>query len=169
MLQVCVFGSYDGRLRANKRVFLTLFGGCVLRRSTIARQLLASRAPAQPQAGQRHSAITLFGSTAIKAPTLAEEFIDMQEAIRSGALTLDAWDRCTADAAADQEGTLFSLTLFGSFEEAQLPTEDEEVEGLALQRHLGNMSDSAMQVLQLGVGQDDSHRRAVLRQAAASA
>ncbi len=177
MFQVCLFGSYEGRLQAGKRVFLTLFGGCTLRRPTLVRQLLTERARGQNpgphqnrrgHAGHWHTAITLFGATEIKVPTLAEEFIDLQEAVRTGALNVDAWDHFTAGLADLEGGSVFSVTLFGSFEEAQLPSEDEEIDSLALQRHLGNISDNVVQVLQLGVGQDDSHRRSVLRQAVAA-
>ena len=170
MLQVCIFGSYEGRLRANKRCFFTLFGAAELRRSTLARRILTGQAQDRtaPHSRQRHIVITLFGSTEIKAPTLAEEFLDLQEAVRSGALSLHAWDQFTADLARSDEDTLFSLTLFGGFEETGLPGEDEEVDSLALQRHLGNINDSAVQILQMGVGQDDAHRRAVVRQAIAA-
>jgi len=171
MFQVCVFGSYDGRLRANKRVFFTLFGECVLRRPTLARQLVTGRSaqPGQAPARPHHLVITLMGSTKVKAPTLAEEFLDLREGLRGGVITLPMWDRLVADLARDDGEAFLSLTLFASFEEASLPTENEEVDALALQRHLGNISDSALQILQLGVGQDDVHRRAVLRQAIAAA
>lgn len=170
MLQVCIFGSYEGRLRANKRFFFTLFGAAELRRSTLARRILTERAQdrAVPHIRQRYIVITLFGSTEIKAPTLAEEFLDLQEALRSGALSLDAWDQFTADLARSDEDMVFSLTLFGGLEETGLPNEDEEVDSLALQRHLGNIGENAVQVLQMGVGQDDAHRRAVVRQAIAA-
>jgi len=169
MLQFCMFGSYEGRLRANKRVFFTMFGACVLRRPTLARRLLTERAQHASGAPthQRHVMITLFGATEIKAPTLAEEFLDLQEAVRSGALAREAWDQFAGDLARSDDETVFSLTLFAGFEEAALPNEDEEVDSLALQRHLGNINDSAVQILQLAVGQDEAHRRAVLRQAIA--
>jgi hypothetical protein len=165
-----MFGAFEGRLRANKRLFLTMFGGSTLRRPTLARRILAERAQRRPdQPGRsRHIVVTLFGATEIKAPTLTEEFLDLQEAVKSGALSGDAWNEFASDLARADEETLFSLTLFGGFEEAALPSEDEEVDSLALQRHLGNISDSAVQILQLGVGQDDAHRRAVLRQAIAA-
>ncbi len=169
MFQICMFGGYDGRLRANKRVFLTMFGACELHRPTRARQLLIerSRGKTDPER-RRHAAITLFGATEIKAPTLAEEFTDLQEAIRSGAMSRQDLDRFTADLGDDDSGTVFSLTLFGAFDEVGLPSEDEEVDGLALQQHLGNISDSAARVLQLGVGQSDAHRRSVVQQAIAA-
>ncbi len=169
MFQICMFGGYEGRLRANKRIFLTMFGACELHRPTRARELLARRAKSSgdPQR-RRHAAITVFGATEIKAPTLAEEFIDLQEAIRSGALAQDELDRFAAGLSDEDTGTVFSLTLFGAFQEVSLPNEDEEVDGLALQQHLGNISDSAARVLQLGVGQSDAHRRAVVHQAIAA-
>ena len=170
MFQICMFGSYEGRLRTNKRVFFTLFGACTLRRPTLARRLLtegAQQAATGPRRA-RHVMITIFGATELKVPTLAEEFLDLQEAVRSGALSREAWNQFATDLArADDEG-LFSLTLFAGLDEAALPSEDEEVDSLALQRHLGNINDSAVQILQLGVGQDEAHRRAVLRQAIAA-
>ncbi|MCP4247098.1 MAG: hypothetical protein GY778_08615 [bacterium] len=170
MLQVCMFGSYEGRLRANKRIFFTLFGGCTLRRPTLARRMMTERNQRQGErpVPRRHVMITLFGATEIKAPTLIEEFLDLQEGLRSGALSVESWDQFAAELALTEDETTMSVTLFGGFEEAALPAEDEEVDALALQRHLGNISDSAVQVLQLGVGQDEAHRRAVLRQAAAA-
>jgi hypothetical protein len=58
-----------------------------------------------------------------------------------------------------------SLTLFAGFEETQLPSEDEEVEGLALQRQFGNVSEQSSRILEMGVGQSGAQRRTVLRQA----
>jgi hypothetical protein len=170
MFQICMFGGYEGRLQTSKRVFLTIFGSCELHRQTLARQLLARRSAGQPdRAGtHRNVVVTLFGATEIKAPTLAEEFIDLKDAIRSGALSRDAWDSFASDLAASESESVFSLTLFAGFSEAELPSENEEVDSLAIQRHLGNISDSALQVLQLGVGQNDAQRRAVLRQAIAA-
>ncbi len=169
MLQVCIFGGYEGALPANKRVFLTLFGGCTLHRPTLARQLLTSSKTKQTEIGKHtHVAITLFAGTEIKAPTLAEEFIDLQEAIRNGVLTPDVVDQVSAGLLADSNENLFSLTLFGSFEDTTLPTENEEIDGLALQRHLGNISDDAAQILQKAVGQGGAPRRLMVKQAVAA-
>jgi hypothetical protein len=165
-----MFGAYEGRLGADKRVLLTVFGGCELRRPTLARRLLTERHRSKDgkPARFRPIVITLFGATEIKLPTLAEEFLDLREAIRSGALPPDALDRLGVGADAEDEGAVFSLTLFAGCDEAGLPNEDEEVDGLAMQRHLGNMTDREVQVLQCGVGQDPAQRRAVLRQAMAA-
>jgi hypothetical protein len=167
MFQVCMFGGYEGRLGPSKRVLLTMFGACELHRPTLARRLLAERSRSQEvrPTSRRPIVITLFGSSEIKLPTLAEEFLDLREAVRSGALTPQVLDRYLADVAVADEGAVFSLTLFGACSEAGLPEEDEEVDSLALQRHLGNISEAEVQFLQYGVGQDEAQRRAVLRQA----
>ena len=58
-----------------------------------------------------------------------------------------------------------SLTLFGAFSETELPSDDEEIEGLALQRHFGNITADSGKVLEMGVGQSGSQRHALIRQA----
>ena len=58
-----------------------------------------------------------------------------------------------------------SLTLFGTFSESELPSENEEIEGLALQRHIGTITDNSGQILELGVGRSGAQRRTVLQQA----
>lgn len=190
MLQVTIFGGREGRLRNDGTIYLTLFGACELYRPTLARQLVTLR---QSQAsgsdwnahggseggpedwtGSRRAGrglkkpffLTLFGSTEIKSPTLAEELADLQEMIRSGELTLVDWERSVA-AIGMNDMSYSSFTMFGAFEECTLPSENEEVESLAVQCHVGNISDSARQVLQTGIGQRASERRAVLHRALA--
>ncbi|MFQ5490312.1 MAG: hypothetical protein ACE5GE_06275 [Phycisphaerae bacterium] len=168
MLQICLCGAYEGQLPASKRLFFTMFGACELRRPSLARRLIeAQGAEASKGRRPRCAVITVCGATEIKVPTLAEEFIDLQEAVRSGVLSMDSLEQYAGHLGSTDSDSVFSLTLFGAFEEANLPSEDEEVDGLAIQRHLGNISDSAASVLQMGVGQNDSHRRAILRQAVA--
>ena len=100
----------------------------------------------------------------IKSPTLASEFIDLREAIAGGMLNLSDWDRAMADLS--RSDALFgSFTLFGGIEECKLPSEDTEIDSLAVQRHLGNISEDAGQVLQFGIGQSGSERNATLRRA----
>jgi hypothetical protein len=182
MLQLCVFGSYEGSLVPERRAYFTMFASSALRRPTLARELLALRqtAPDCPQpaspggppptgnplaAPGRNVIITVFGSTELKYPTLAEEFIDLREAVRSGALDLRQWDTYLPALTQWQRSTYLSFTLFGSFNEAVLPTEDEEIESLALHRHLGSIPDVGGQVLETGVGQSGSQRRAIIHQA----
>jgi hypothetical protein len=170
MLQVCIFGGHEGRLEASKRVVLTLFGGCDLRRPTLARQLLwlRHRDPHVAVTRKRHVAITLFGATEIKVPTLAEEYIDMRELLRSGRISTVDWDALMADLTRAEDQGFWALTMFGAFEECSLPTEDEEVDGLAVQCHLGNIPEEAGGILQYGVGLRDSQRRAVVLKAVAA-
>ena len=166
MLQWCMFGGYEGMIGPERRCYVTLFGGCELRRPTLARQLLASqRAGAGGAHFGKKVVITLFGSTEIKSPTLAEEFIDLREAARTNLLDLLKWDNYLVDLERWQNSAVVSFTMFGAFEESCLPSEDDEIEGLALQRHLGNIGDTSGRLLELGIGQSGAQRRSVIHQA----
>lgn len=167
MIQATIFAGHDGRLRYDKWFYLTLFGGCDLFRPTMARQLLSQRQAQQqnqPVHRRKPFFLTIFGGVSIKSPTLAEEFIDLREMVNSGLLSLDEWDRSLV-LLEESEGGIASLTLFGGFDECELPSENEEVDSLAVQRHLGNISDSASQTLQYGIGQHGSERTATVRRA----
>ena len=186
MLHITIFGGREGRLRNDGTIYLTLFGACELHRPTLARQLVTIRQSQAPGSGWSPSGgsedwtgsrragpglkkaffFTMFGAAEIKSPTIAEELADLQEMIRSGELTLADWERSIAQIGAS-DGAYSSFTMFGAFEENSMPSEDEEVESLAVQCHVGNISDSARQVLQTGIGQRDSDRRAVLHRALA--
>jgi hypothetical protein len=166
MLQLCVFGGYEGPLSAEKKCCFTVFGSCELRRPTLARQIIrAGKISEGHVPAPKMIFVTVFGSTEIKSPTLAEEFIDLREAIRNRALDFDRWDFYIAELDRWNSSSLMSLTLFGSFEETHLPTEEEEVEGLALQRHFGALSEESGRILEMGVGQAGAQRRSVVRQA----
>ena len=170
MVKITIFSSHDGRLENDNSFYLTLFGGCTLVRPTIARMLIGRRAinrDAQVMMGRPYF-LTVFGAVDIKAPTLSEEFIDLKELIRSGELTLDDWERSMVDLARP-DAIYASFTLFGGFDECMLPNEEQEIDSLALQCHLGNIPDSARHVLQTGIGQGGSERRAVLHRAISSA
>lgn len=166
MLQFCIFGGYEGRLRPEKKVHFTMFGACELVRPTLARQILAAReAGLTRRPIPQITFITMFGATEIRCPTLAEEFVDLQELYHSGMLSSFDWDRLMTEVSGNDNEGFLTFTLFGGFEEAALPEEDVEAEALALHRHLGNISDEASRVLQLGVGQQMTQRRSVIRQA----
>lgn len=166
MLQLCIFGGYEGPLSPEKKCCFTVFGGCTLRRPTLARQMIATERIGQGKAPTpKMIFVTIFGATTIKCPTLAEEFIDLREAVNNGALEADRWDFYVAELDRWNSSSLMSLTLFGGFEETELPSDDEEAEGLALQRHLGNIGEDSGHILELGVGQSGANRRAVLQQA----
>ena len=166
MVQFCIMGGYEGRVRPERKVYVTLMGGCDLKRATVARQILAERL--QAREGKPHPPrqffLTIMGGVNIKCPTLAEEFIDLREMMNSGNLSMDDWDRAMADLGRS-DVSIASFTLMGGFSENVLPSENEEIESLAVQRHLGTISDGAGQVLQFGVGQRDAERRATLRRA----
>lgn len=166
MLQFCIFGGYEGRLRPEKKVHVTVFGACELVRPTLARQILSARETGlSRRPTPQITFVTIFGGTEIRCPTLAEEFVDLKELYQSGVLSNFDWDRLMSEVAANDNDGFLTFTLFGGFEEAALPSEDVEAEALALHRHLGNISDEAGRVLQLGVGQQMTQRRSVLRQA----
>jgi len=166
MIQFCIMSGYEGRVRPEPKIYVTFMGGCSLKRETVARQILTQRL--HEREGKTHPPrqffLTVMGGVDITCPTLAEEFIDLREMINSRTLSMDDWDRAMADLGRS-DVSISSFTLMGGFSENELPTEEQEIESLAVQRHLGTISDSAGQVLQFGVGQRDAERRATLRQA----
>ena len=185
MLKITIFGGHDGRLGFDNQVYVTVFGMCELEWPTLASRLLAQRLAERAESetaaipGRRYGAhvpekptaerpkpffFTMFANTEIKSPTLAEEFVDLHEAIESGSLTIEEVDRALGTLS-QAEPSIGSLTIFGGFEENKLPAEDEEVDTLAVQRHLGNVSERTSSVLQLGIGQRAGERRATILQA----
>ncbi len=166
MLQLCIFGGHAGLLTPEKKCYFTIFGGCELRRPTLAKQIISSE-----QSDKRNLPtpkmifITLFGGTDIKCPTLAEEYLDLKAAVESRVLDLNNWDTYISRLDSWQSSSLMSLTLFAAFNETNLPSEDQEVEGLALQRHLGKISEESGRILEMGVGQKGSGRQSVIHQA----
>ena len=166
MIQATIFSGRSGELRLDNSFYLTFFGGFELHRPTIARQILVRRQAAHEHRStvQRPFFLTIFGGGTIKCPTLAAEFIDLKETIAGGLLDMSDWDRAMADLSR-ADAAFGSFTLFGGLDECKLPTEEEEIDSLAVQRHLGNISEDAGQVLQFGIGQSGSERNATLRRA----
>lgn len=187
MIQITIFSGRQGPFRYDGTWYITVFGSCELIRPTIAREIMIARqlerveASAQqqpsprnaygtmPAAVQQHHPgrpffFTMFGGTSVKHPTLAEELVDLQQLIRSGELTLNEWDSAMF-AIAKLHQSCGSFTMFGGFDECELPDEDEEVNSLAMQCHLGNISEPSREVLQAGIGLRDSDRRAVVHRA----
>ncbi|MCP4593875.1 MAG: hypothetical protein GY842_24335 [bacterium] len=166
MLQWCMFGGYDGQFGSEAKTCFTMFGACELCRPTMARELLTLRGDdgASRPPGKKFI-ITIFGGTDINCPTLTEEFIDLREAVRSGALDLNQWDRHMTELSRLHQDDITSFTLFAGFGEASLPDEDKEIEALALQRHLGSVGDESSRILEAGIGQGGAQRRAVIHQA----
>ena len=167
MVQVTIFAGHEGQLRQDQVFYLTIFGGCELTVPTGAKLALARR----DQERQQHHHIrrkpfflTVFGSVEIKLPTIAEEFLDLHQMIESGLLSMEDWERSMAHVAAGDR-SVSSFTMFGGFEEGKLPSENSEIDSLALHRHLGNISEASSQVLQYCIGQPEIERRAALRRA----
>ncbi len=169
MLQVSMFGGYEGRLRPDKKLYFTMFGGSDLVRPTLARRVEHARQGRSGGQNRPHRCVvvTLFGATEIKSPTLAEEYLDLKAMLDSGLISLGGWDRDITDVQAFEETTISGITLFGGFEEDSVPEEDTEVDALATHRHLGNIPEAAGKVLELGIGQTGGQRYAVLRKALA--
>lgn len=169
MLQVSMFGGYEGRLRAEKKLYFTMFGGSDLVRPTLATRIEHARRRRSNGQERAHRCVvvTLFGATEIKSPTLAEEYLDLKAMLDSGLISLGGWDRDISDVQALEETTISGVTLFGGFDEDSVPEEDTEVDALATHRHLGNIPEAAGKVLELGIGQTGGQRYAVLRKALA--
>lgn len=169
MFHFCIMGGHEGELTADQQVCVTLFGGCELKRPTLAKQIIEMRRRPQGAMPKRiHFFITICGGTVLRTPTLAEEFLAMQEAVRAGLLALEDWDSAVARLGTDGAFQVGSFTLMGGFSSDEVPAENEEIDGLAINRHLGHISEHAGKTLELGVGRSGSERAAVLRQAFAS-
>lgn len=170
MIQVCIMSGHEGRLRPEKKIYFTLMGGMELTMTTLAKQMLASRqhGPDGKPLQQRHFFLTIMGGVDIRLPTLAEEFLDLREMVRSGAMSLSEWDRCIAELGRSHMH-ISSFTLMGGLGEGLPPSDDIEIDSLALQRHLGNIPERAGQLLQLGIGQREAERWSAVRQAVQAA
>ncbi len=170
MFHFCIMGGRDGELTAGEKICVVIFGGAEFRLPTIAKQILENRHRAKNGLPRRsHLFVTICGGTALKVPTLAEEFMAMREAVNSGALSLDDWDRSAVELAADEGVRYESFTLMGGFSSSELPAENEEVDGLAINRHLGQIDAEAGAALELGVGQHGAQRSAIVRRALGAA
>lgn len=165
MIQATLFAGHEGEMRHDKWFYITVFAGCELVKPTLARRILVQRHRDDSVSVRRKPFFfTMFGGTSIKSPTLAAEFIDMREMLTSGAISRDEWERALVEIGREQD-SFASLTLFGAFEECTLPTDEEEIDSLAIQCHLGNVTASAREILQSGIGQRESERRAIVRRA----
>jgi len=167
MVHATIFSGHEGQLRPGAVFYLTLFAGCTLKRPTVARQIAATKQSRGDAPVQRRKPffLTIFGGAEIEFPTLAEEYLDLVHMLDAGSVTIEDWDQAMARSAAE-DGVVASLTLFGAFDECALPSETREIDTIALQRHLGNISEDASHVLQCAIGQADAERRATVRRAA---
>ena len=170
MIHFCVCGGHEGQLSPDKKLYVTICGACELKRPTLAKQIIERhrRAQAGLPRPSAHFFVTICGATEIKSPTLAEEYLDFKDAIASNMFTTEEWHAAVASLSGDEGMRIDSFTLCGAFGANELPSENEEVEGLALNRHLGHIPDDAGTMLEMGVGQGGSQRASLIGRAFAS-
>ena len=83
MIHFCIFGAREGELTPDQRVCVTAFGACSLKRPPIAKLLVEARRRSKEGLTKRsHFFITICGATELKLPTLAEEYLAMNEAVK---------------------------------------------------------------------------------------
>lgn len=166
MIQFCIFGGQNGRLSTDPyKIYFTVFGGCELQMPTIATQILAMHRSREQPNTRRMFFVTVFGSTEIQQPTLVEEFFDAMHAIQSGAIAPAEWDRLAAQLSADDGLRIGSFTLFAGFSSTEMPSEDQELDRIALAYQLGQINDATRQALMLGVGARGPQRVGAIRMA----
>lgn len=166
MVHFSIFGGQDGQLSAGRAIYVNVFGGASLRRPPVANRLydLARGNPSDSRT--RYFFLSVFGGLSIKWPTLAEEYLALLEALRGGLVRIEEWDRVVAGPGADPLGRTGSLSLFGGIDTDALPSEDEELDALSLQRHSGAIPQPAVERLILAIGQRGPQRLTAVRQAA---
>lgn len=170
MVQFSMFGGYEGVLDAEGRMYITIFAGTDLKRPPFASRVAAMRRRGeQDWRPSRGFVLTICGGVEIKWPPLAEEFLALRDALRTGTMTMDDWDRALAQTSDEGLFHPASFTLFGALSVDEVPDEDKELEGLALQRHHGEIPDAAVQELLLAIGQTGVQRLVAVRQAVATA
>jgi hypothetical protein len=170
MAHFSMFGSNDGQLVPGRDFFITIFGGSNLKRLPAASQITELRQqPAHQRSQPQYTFCTLFGGTTLTWPTLAEEFLALRDALRAGTMTLEDWDRYVAQPGGPGPLRTLSLTLFGGFDGDVLPREDQELDDLSLQRHLGQIPEQALQTLMLAIGRTGVQRLTAIRQAVLAA
>ena len=152
-------------------MIITLFGGTEIQLATYAKRLAAllrSRfAHSETHAPRKPTGVffTAFGGVDVTPPTLAEEVVALQQALRAGEFTLEQWDQYVG--VLDEDVDAAAFTLFGSFEANAVPKEDAELETLAFNRHVGYISDEAAEVLMPAIGYRGGTRANAVRQAVA--
>ena len=171
MIHITIFSGHEGKIRPESKFYLTIFGGTTLVRPTLVRRILAARAQDRNGSQEQKKGpffFTLFGALEIVYPTLAEEFIDLRDSVNGGAITLRDWDQRMLHLSRNEE-SLASFTLFGGASENEVPSENDELDSLALHCHMGNISENVARILQMGIKQPEAERLAAVRRAAAEA
>ncbi len=164
MAHLCMFGGHEGELGSDHGPFITVFGGTELRRPPAARIIIDLGRSEQPNFVS-YGFFTLFGGASIVWPSLAAEFLALTDAVGSGGLTLEEWDRRVGKDGAQGPIRVNAITLFAGFEGDELPSEEIEIEEIGLQKHLGRIPDEASEILMLAIGQRGVVRLSAVRQA----
>lgn len=167
MVHFSVFGGHEGHLNPGRCVYICVFGGASLKRTPAATRLVALRQQSDaPRSGWQHFFFNLFGGTTIKWPTLAEEYLALMDALRARSITMEEWDRGIGQANDLLALRAASFSMFGGVETDALPSEDQELDDLSLQRHTGLIPEPVLERLMLAIGQVGAQRLAAVRQAA---
>lgn len=164
MVHFNVFGGTDGQLELRGSVYINVFGGAKLTRLPFARQVVNDLVNPRTPHGS-HFFFCLFGAVTLRWPTLAEETLALLEGLRSGAITTAHWDQAVARQAGASAPDIGSFSIFGGVDSDAIPSEDQELDDLTMQRHLGTLPEAAVETLMLGIGKRGSSRLAVVRQA----
>lgn len=158
--------GHEGQLRSEKKFYLTLMGQCTLVRPTIAQMIMDQRGRERNsnQSPAPKFFLTIMGNTELTCPTLTQEYLDLREMIDSGSFSLHNWEQTLIELT-NVDHAIASFTLMGQFDESGLPSENDEVDGLALHRHLGNLCEESLNILQSGVGLGGAERRTIIYRA----
>lgn len=168
MSSLCLFGGNEETLDPRGGFHVIIFGGSEFRRPTVARQIVEFRHGSGNQPMRTHCTIlTIFGGGSITWPTLAEEYTTLRDALDSKKITLADWDADVGRFSDTGPLRIHNITIFGGFDAAELPSEDDEVEAISVQRHLGRLPEDAVEALMFGVGQNGAARLSAVRQAVA--
>jgi hypothetical protein len=165
MVHFSMFGGHEGQLNPHRGIYVSIFGGTTLRRPPFAARLAELRLRPEAANNRAYFFFSLFGGAEVKWPTMATEYLALRESIRSGTLSLLEWDRIAAQHGETGALPTGSFALFGGFNADALPSEDEELDDLSLQRHAGLIPESVIERLMLGIGARGPQRLAAVRQA----
>ncbi|MGE3181327.1 MAG: hypothetical protein AB7N71_06835 [Phycisphaerae bacterium] len=163
MLHFCVFGGQGGEIEPGRHVYLTIFGGSELKRPTFAKLVRATQGSDGRTMKSGAFFLTLFGAMEVKSPTLAEEFSELDASIRSGLVTTTELERSIVPDRSSLNTA--KITICGACSTAEIPSEDEELDALAVLRHSGTVDGPTQDTLMLGIGRTGAERLGVVRQA----
>jgi hypothetical protein len=165
MFHFTVFGGTEASLPLSNCISFTFFGGTELRRPTLARRLqrLKESRDRPPTFFERvfevdrNIVVTLFGATEIVAPSLLEEYLDLQNLLKAGVITADEGRKLLLAIAQRGEGRdlYTALTLFGACT-VKHPAPDEERRALDGGVGAGLLSERERHELQAVVGRPEA-------------